>query len=90
MGFYSASLGFILLSIDFHFSIVNYFVNKMAQCYREGAKLHGPMIDARRDEEMKGGTENPVLPSIPLSWKPIFLTGRCPDMDHECGQRRRQ
>ena len=72
VSFCSVSLGFILLNIDFHFSIVNYFVNKMAQRYREGEKLLAPVIDARRDE-MKGGTENPVLPFIPLSWKLIFF-----------------
>jgi len=38
--------------------VVNYFVNGMAQRYREGTRLLAPVIAARR-EEVKGGTENP-------------------------------
>ena len=45
----------------------------MAQRSREGTKLLAPMINARREEEMKGEKENPVLPFLPLSWKLIFV-----------------
>ena len=51
----------------FYRSVVNYFASKTLKHNREGTKLLEPIIAARRDEEMKGGTEKPVRPFVYLS-----------------------
>ena len=67
--YYSATVSYrsVLLAsfswIHVHRSVVNYFVGRVAQSTHEGLKLIAPIITARR-EEMKGGTEKSVRPSI--------------------------
>ena len=79
----------VILNMTFYRSLVNYFASKTLKRNHEGTKLLEPIIAARRDEEMKGGTEKPVRPCIYSSWNLIllFLTGRFPDMAHRWGRR---
>ena len=60
------SLTIILLNVDFDRSLVNYFVSKTEQRYLEGTKLLAPIINARRNEEMKRESEKPVGRSVYL------------------------
>ena len=70
---HSASLRIVRLNLVFNHSLVNYFVSQRDQRNLEATKLLEPIIDARRNEEMKGGTEKPVWLSVYLENSFWFL-----------------